>query len=196
MKVEVAPSFNKSAIDFRARVQPVINEVLELTGRWIDVGLIQQDVCSQLDRVAGIDALHISADGAIATSFAYRCQYIKAGWHPFRTFTSRTVLTTGRHTERHKRLSAIASGGMYPHWTLQAYMTEGDQDRRLLSVGLIRTQDLYDWVERNYQGGLLTAGAGGNQFEVYPFDAVARTHQLYEWTDLLGWQVHQPRRVA
>lgn len=72
---------------------------------------------------------------------ASRIQPTKWSWD---TFTIRYNRSSGNDTEYVKRINDIAMEGLYPKWTLQAYVSE--DYTKLLSLSVIDTNILYDKV--------------------------------------------------
>ena len=107
-----------------------------------------------LDVCAGIDAFQVNDTGVRA--IASRIQQGR----DYRSYTIRTRSRGGNETEIDKRTRATQSndGYMYPHLTIQAYMSAG-YTLPVLSIGIVRTRDLYhalslrDWPRRRNSDG-------------------------------------------
>jgi 1,4-alpha-glucan branching enzyme len=95
-----------------------------------------------LDTKSGIDYLRENAEGV--QGIAARIQWGRA-WN---TFTIRAKRHTGAETELAKRMRAIEEGYFYPAFTLQAYFNNREENK-LLSIGAIRTKDLYRFVQEH-----------------------------------------------
>ncbi len=138
-----------------------------------------------LDTLAGIDGFQMLDNLGVMRSIATRVQWMPVGYSPYRTFTIRTRRPNGARTEREKRLHAINHrdlGYLYPHITVQAYVRK-DMDE-LLSVGIIRTIDLFACVRDHPSGNANRAGNGGEEFEIYAFDYLrGHGYVVHEWGD-------------
>lgn len=158
---------SRSAKAFEFLVWPVLRQVIG--GKLVHVELIaRQDFAKDLDVRAGIDAWHIHDRGI--RGLASRVQAGRA-WD---TFTVRRSRATGVATEYEKRCYAIQAGEgwIYPHLTIQAYITAWDMGR-LLSVGVARTADLMRFIQAHEDTVTVRSAPDGNTFFVVPFDAVA-----------------------
>jgi len=130
-----------SAFDFKRVVWPTLQKALG-GGSYIPVeeetakGLTQ---C--LDIYAGIDAWHVDEENKIMRGLASRIQWCSKGWD---TFTIRYKRNSGACTEYEKRIDAINGdrGALYPHLTIQAYVTER-KTGELINVGVVNTKDLF-----------------------------------------------------
>jgi hypothetical protein len=134
-----------SVKDFRDQVAPVIEDWTD--GRNVSVEAVTDDeMAEELDQTAGVDSWNVKHDD-IVRGVASRVQYLNR--LPFDsppdTFTVRKERPSGAKTEFEKRLYAIRKGGLYPHWTTQAYVDEPRGE--LLSVGRVRTKDLIEHIE-------------------------------------------------
>ncbi len=99
----------------------------------------KNEVLLLFDQYAGIDYLRNDSVGL--QGIAARVQWGNA-WN---TFTIREQRHTGNKTELSKRLEQIEKGYFYPYLTLQAYF-DNRIDNNLLSIAVIKTIDLYDYV--------------------------------------------------
>lgn len=102
--------------------------------------LPEDDPSSDLDRLAGIDAWHIERDRGIQ-GVGSRIQECPPPWAPYNTFTIRKSRTTGARTEYQKRKNAIKTGHLYPHLTVQGYITK-KHDGELLSFAVAPTEGI------------------------------------------------------
>lgn len=154
MRDTIARSLSDSSRDFVNLVWPAIKHLLG-GGDIEAVEAVTTDrTTERLDWLAGIDAWHYLADDGGMRGIASRVQWLDprfaASW-PWRTFTIRRSLASGRPTEWHKRLEAVMDqdrGLLYPHLTIQAYLRAkvvGPVD----SVGVVRTEDLVRYVDDN-----------------------------------------------
>lgn len=134
-----------SVRDFRDQVVPVIEEWSD--GRNVSVEAVtDNEMAKELDQTAGVDSWNVKHN-EIVRGVASRVQYVnRLGFDsPPDTFTIRKKVPSGAKTEFEKRQHAIKKGGLYPHWTIQAYL---DKPRgELLSVGRVRTRDLIEYIE-------------------------------------------------
>jgi hypothetical protein len=134
-----------SVKDFRDQVAPVIEEWTD--GRNVSVEAVTDDeMAEELDQTAGVDSWNVKHDD-IVRGVASRVQYLNDLPYdtPPDTFTIRKERQSGAKTEFEKRLHAIRKGGLYPHWTTQAYLDEPGGE--LLSIGRVRTKDLIEYIE-------------------------------------------------
>lgn len=140
-----------SVRDFCDQVVPVLEEWTD--GRNVSVEAVTDDeMAEELDQTAGVDSWNIKHDDVIR-GIASRVQYLNdlPFDEPPDTFTVRKERQSGAKTEFEKRLHAIRKGGLYPHWTTQAYL---DRPRgELLSVGRVRTEDLIEHINGGSEGG-------------------------------------------
>ena len=117
-------------------------------------------VLAMMDVYSGIDLVRINETGL--QGIAWRAQWDIA----YNTFTIRAERTTGTKTELEKRLEAIEKEYFYPAYTIQAYF-DNDCDYNCLSVGIIRTRDLYDtFIERPDLFSERVAKSDGNKFYI------------------------------
>jgi len=97
----------------------------------------------QFDQLAGIDAWVIEQQTGIR-GLASRIQVCPSG-KPFDTFTIRLSRDSGAKTEYAKRKEAIEQGWLYPHLTMQAYITARNGGE-LLSYGVAKTIDIFNLI--------------------------------------------------
>ena len=105
----------------------------------------------KLDTLAGIDYIQVEPDGVL-TGIAARVQPVDGA--PWDTFTIREFRDSGRTTELEKRMAAynrLHHEPMFPHWTVQAYVTAGPTPQ-LLSAGVILTKQLFGHIGRTREG--------------------------------------------
>jgi hypothetical protein len=134
-----------SVKDFREQVAPVLEDWTD--GRNVSVEAVtDQEMANELDQTAGVDSWNVKHDD-IVRGVASRVQYLGSLPYdtPPDTFTIRKERQSGVKTEFQKRLYAIRKDGLYPHWTVQAYVDEPGGE--LLSVGRVRTKDLIEHVQ-------------------------------------------------
>lgn len=95
-----------------------------------------------LDIKAGIDGWQIHNDGM--RGIASRIQKGDKIWN---TFTVRMARDSGAKTEFEKRSIAIKTGRyIYPYLTIQAYVRTWDGP--VLSIGMAKTSDIIEFIER------------------------------------------------
>lgn len=128
------------------RARPIIANLLN-GGEIIPVEGDDNEVCKLLDMTCGTDYLQAYKDKGLVWGVASRIQTVKRGFKPYNTFTVRKARETGATTEYEKRAYAIKHGGVYPFLTMQAYVDENDD---FLSVGIARTTDIMEFVEKGY----------------------------------------------
>lgn len=102
----------------------------------------ENEILIKLDQTSGIDYIRENNEGL--QGIAARVQWGNA----YNTFTIRKTRHTGSKTEYEKRLYQIKHGYFYPYFTLQAYFDDR-KDNNLLSLGIIKTLDLYYFIETN-----------------------------------------------
>ncbi len=146
-------------------------------------GNAERGLEKDLDILAGIDGFQMLNSLGVMRSIATRVQWIAPQSSAYRTFTIRKSRPNGARTEMEKRLHAIEHrdlGYLYPHLTIQAYVRESTEE--LLSVGIIRTVDLFMCVREHPSSETKRAGNGGEEFEIYRFDYLRRHgYTVHEW---------------
>ena len=159
MREDVSTDLTRSARDFLRWVWPVIAPSLgggdiypvEFTER----GAGPHRNLFQAFDFAGIDAWHYHTASGRLRGLSSRVQWCPRAV-PFDTFSIRWSRPGGQATEISKQLAALDDGrwgAAGPALTIQAYL-DGDNRRascrpatRVLSVGLIRTADLYRYIQ-------------------------------------------------
>jgi len=136
MSADWQTDLTQSASDFLNQVWPKIKR-----WKWFKRGelLSVESVTNvgftrDLDMLAGIDAWHIVRESSVMRGIASRAQ---RGGGEFRTFTIRTARDSGTETEYAKRLRAIKyreRGWLYPHLTIQAYLSDDGKFRRAAGI--------------------------------------------------------------
>jgi len=111
-----------------------------ISGRIHNVEGVDNEVLIMMDQHSGIDYIRENEIGL--QGIASRVQWGKA-WD---TFSIRTKRRTGAETEFEKRKKQIKHNYFYPFFTLQAYF-DNRSDNNLLSVGIIKTTELYNIIE-------------------------------------------------
>ena len=172
-----------SAKAFVDLVWPAVREALG-NGELVPAEAVMNDRMSRdFDMLASIDGWQVCRPGGIR-GIASRVQKLAAAARPYNTFTIRYARTTGAETEFSKRLKAIEQqeGWIYPHFTVQAYVTETLDS--LTSCAVVRTRDLFEYAKVNIaaNGGrgdrhsayMQVNSYDGNQFIVVPWDSLTR----------------------
>jgi len=139
-------NMDKSVRDFINTVAPILEDWSDCENVSVEK-VTDERMAEKLDTIGGVDSWNIRQDDMIR-GVASRVQWIsKKEWTdtPPDTFTIRKSLPSGRKTELQKRLEAIRNGGLYPHWTTQAYLDE--QGGELLSLARVRTEDLIRYID-------------------------------------------------
>lgn len=146
MRPDVARDLSDSAYDFVRVVWPAIHKLVG-EGDLLTVETEPGEMAHAFDTLAGIDAWQLCyADGAMR-GIASRIQWGDRNW---RTHTIRRERPTGTATELAKRQLALqkpGEGWLLPALTVQAYLTKPRRTGRLISVGIVRTRDLYKYAE-------------------------------------------------
>ena len=171
MREEVQHDLHESAADFVHVVWPAVaplcgGGVLYPVEMTHGLGWI-----ATLDTCSGIDAFQMLPSGNVLRGIASRIQYGRA----YPTFTLRYKRSSGAATEFEKRLYAIrhgAQGYMYPHLTVQAYMSH--PKGKLLAAAVTETSSLYLYAER-YRADRSRVyeqrnSSDGNSFLVVPWE--------------------------
>jgi hypothetical protein len=113
-----------SANAFSSLIWPVLSEIIG--GELIHVEQITEiSFAKDFDQLSGIDAWHIIKDKAIR-GIASRVQECPLQFKPYNTFTIRKERNNSKYpTDYEKRKKAINSnkGWLYPHLTIQAYIS-------------------------------------------------------------------------
>lgn len=118
-----------------------------MPGRLVHVEAItRSDFARDLDAGAGIDAWHV-VDNVGIRGIASRVQECPSNRRPYNTFTIRRSRDSGTKTEYEKRKQALESenGWLYPHLTVQAYITS-KAEGTLRTVGVAKTRDVIDAI--------------------------------------------------
>lgn len=116
-----------------------------IKGDLISIELENTKLSKMFDQYSGVDAFQLVNNKL--RSVALRMQ--KCQGKKWNTFTIRYTRSSGAKTEYKKRLEAILSGRgfLYPYLTIQAYYDETKKE--LLSFGVVKTEDLYNYVSMN-----------------------------------------------
>ena len=138
-----------SAYDFQRLVWPVIVGVCGGGTFEAVEGHASERLQEDLDVLAGIDGMQRLPAHLGLRGIASRIQWGDRDWG---TFTIRETRGSGAKTELEKRLYAIQhpeQGILYPHLTVQAYITKR-RTGRLLSVAVAQTKELISYAHWTY----------------------------------------------
>lgn len=110
------------------------------------------------DKYAGVDVWQVTPCGQMR-GLASRVQRVSAEMRPYNSFTVRARRFNGAKTEHAKRKAAIEStrGALYPYLTIQAYVTEDNNE--LMSAGVCKTADLFDYIDAGHSSENETTNA-------------------------------------
>lgn len=143
---QVVMSDMRTSINRVEKAAPIIRQLMN-GGEIKTVEGDDNEICKLLDVTCGTDYLQVYKEFGLVQGVASRVQVIKDGFRPFNTFTVRKARDSGAVTEYEKRQYAIRHGGIYPYLTMQMYVGE---DESVLSVGIAKTTDIMDFVEKGY----------------------------------------------
>ena len=137
----VKEDMNKSASLVLKKINPIIKEMLP---EWelLQVEGKEDKICKILDMSCGIDYLLHSKKSSLILGVGSRVQRDEN----YRTFTVRKERETGNLTEYQKRNQAILLGGIYPFYSLQAYIKED----KVLGLAITKTSDLLEFIKNGY----------------------------------------------
>ena len=126
---------------FWLHVEPVLKTECNLPGTFysIEGHLKDNNELQQVLDFAGIDYMY--AENGLVKGLAMRIQKGKC-WD---TFTIRKSRYSGTETEFEKRKFAIENYGIYPYFTVQAYI----EDDKLSGLAICKTKDLWDMILKN-----------------------------------------------
>ena len=98
----------------------------------------------------------------------------------YKTFTVRFKRKSGVETEYKKRAEAILSdkGYLYPYLTIQAYLDKRGDSKDILSCGVIKTKDLYNYIFANIADIQKRKCQEGNEFLYVPFSVFANNRKI------------------
>jgi len=98
-------------------------------------------IAKQLDTDVGIDFIQTDKNHT-TKSYATRMQQGRF----WRTFTIRSIKSSGKRTEMHKRLNALHYNGDLPKYTCHGYVNNW-HDNTFLGCGVIETMELFKIIE-------------------------------------------------
>ena len=147
------------------------NELLShIKGDLVDIETKDTELAKLFDQYSGIDAVQVVNRQLRAV--AIRVQWGKA-WD---TFTIRYKRKNGSKTEYQKRAEAILNdrGYLYPYLTIQAYLDKRGDATSLLSCGVVKTKDLYQYMFANMPLIQTKPCPEGNTFLYVSFEELER----------------------
>ncbi len=125
-------------------VLPTLRTLLKSYYEIYSVETDTSKISNLLDVYGGCDLILLDKRNYTISGVASRIQIVD---EPYDTFTVRLQRDSGSPTEFEKRTFAMSNECIYPKFTFQAYASK--EDFRLLSMAVIRTQDLYKFIEKN-----------------------------------------------
>ena len=132
----------RKSMSFIEVAKPIIRNLIG--GNIMTVEGSDCEVCQMLDTRCGTDYFQIYSADDVVYGVASRVQY----GYPYNTFTVRKRRASGAMTEYDKRRMAIKSGGVYPFLTMQTYVDTNT--REINSLAVMKTTDLFDFIEKGY----------------------------------------------
>lgn len=181
-----------SANDFLRVVWPAIGAKVG-GGEIVPVeSVADKGMATMLDQRSGIDAWHLSKDKQVR-GIASRVQW---GNTPWNSFTVRYARDSGAKTEYEKRKHDINAGAgwLYPHLTIQAYVSGSKGNGGdLLSVAVIKTKSLIDACDKILDGDVSTQDGG-----VRRTSNAAFIYANWDWLERSGYEIKvvNPSEVA
>lgn len=171
----VLENIKESQNNFLSVVAPIFTNHYDL--EFVPVEDVNETLAKRLDTKCGIDYIAAFYENDLHQGVAVRVQK-GINW---KTFTVRKQLKSGAKTEFDKRKEAIQKGGIYPYWTLQAYVDRGT----LEGVGVVRTKDLFEYIDSKSDGMRVTGTrkdtkGGQAVFLVCPWQDIAN-HGYRVW---------------
>lgn len=143
--VTVAGTFNdsikQSTEDFQKLCLPIYLTIYKNT-EFISLENTDNHVATLLDTFAGIDALLVHHHNKTIEGVANRVQRACKNWA---TFTIRYSRDNGSPTEYQKRIAAFKSSGLFPAWTIQAYISQ--DGKNVLGLAVAPTAELWKYIE-------------------------------------------------
>lgn len=176
MRSDVARDLTDSATAFVQYVWPCIRFICG-GGEVLPVeSTTNKGLENDLDILAGIDAWQIIREKSVMRGIASRVQWLRPGIKEWNTFTIRYKRTSGATTEFEKRLFALqhrSENYLLPHFTVQAYFRLNPLGQRttndFLSLGVVKTLDLYRYLLKYRMGMVRSNGDDGNEFLFAPW---------------------------
>lgn len=168
-------SYTKDFSDATLNFNKFKDFVLEkIRGDIIDIETHDKSLAKLFDMYSGIDAINVY-NGQIR-GLAIRIQYGN-NWN---TFTIRYKRATNSKTEYEKRIEAIYgdNGFLYPYITIQMYLTNKNiLENKILSIGIVKTKDLYDYIKENFNTIKHNKAPDGNDFLIVSFNELKNNNK-------------------
>ena len=172
-----------SASDFIRVVWPAI-ECKVGGGEIVPVeSVADKGMATMLDQRSGIDAWHLSKDKQVR-GIASRVQW---GNTPWNSFTVRLARDSGAKNEYVKRKHDMIAGAgwLYPHLTIQAYVSGSKgMGGDLLSVAIIKTKSLIDACDKILSGGVSAKDGGVRRTSNATF-----IYANWSWLERSGYEI-------
>ena len=137
----VSEDMKRSTENVNGAIKPIVEKLLS-GWKLMQVEGKDDEVCKLLDMSCGVDYLLHSEKSGVILGLSSRVQYEEN----YRTFTVRKERESGALTEYEKRTQAMTSGGIYPYYTIQAYMKDGE----VKGLGITKTSDLIEYIKKGY----------------------------------------------
>ena len=131
-----------------------------IKGSIIDIESQDNELAKMFDKYSGIDAIQLYNN-------KIRGIAIRVQWGVnYQTFTIRFSRATGTKTEYEKRCEAIYgdNGFWYPYLTIQVYIDNRENSINLLGFAIVKTKDLYDYIQENLDTLNIKEAPDGNKF--------------------------------
>ena len=160
-------SWDRDLSDSMIAIEKIKDTIIPklISGKIYSAENSNNDIVHLMDVVSGID--YVAENEYGLRGIATRVQWGKA-WD---TFTIRAKRCSGNGTELEKRLYQIQNEYLYPTFTLQAYF-DNRIDNNLLSVGVIKTKDLYQTYKDN--PSLFKSNYSDNEFVFIHWDDLGK----------------------
>lgn len=143
-----------------------------IKGGLIDIETNDSELANMFDQYSGIDAIQIVNNQmrGVAIRVQWRCNY--------KTFSIRFKRRSNTKTEYQKRVEAIFMnyGFWYPYLTIQIYL-DNKTDNNILSIGVVKTIDLYEYIRDNMNTIQRRTCPEGNIFLVVSFDELQKNNK-------------------
>lgn len=161
MREDVKSDMGSANIVFLNKILPILYKYKTFKDcRFFCIESLGSEAAKFFDANCGFDWF-ITFPNGLCRGMAVRCQKaVKGGYRPH-TFTIRKNRPNGTMTEFEKRAVAIKEGGVFPFYTLQAYL-KGDWDSELDYMAIIRTESLFNNIPKDATS--LIAKNGGEGF--------------------------------
>ena len=137
----ISDEMKKSTENVNKAIRPIVEKLLSCW-KLMQVEGKEDEVCKLLDMSCGLDYLIHSEKSGLILGLSSRVQYDGN----YRTFTVRKERESGALTEYEKRTQAMTSCGIYPYYTMQAYMNDGE----VKGLGITKTSDLIEYIRKGY----------------------------------------------